>query len=103
MFKQPFDISSPLAMNERCEYCNLKYEAEPGYWFGAMFVSYIWTGWLALVIIGFCIIYLDWSVGASFALLILVAAISYFFILRISRSIYIHLDVKYDETATQSS
>lgn len=27
-------------MNERCSHCNHKFEKEPGYFFGSMFVSY---------------------------------------------------------------
>lgn len=83
-------------MHERCNCCDLKFESEPGYFFGAMFISYIWTGWLFLAIIGFCMMVLGWGVNASFALLIFIAAILYFWIARISRSIYIHIDVKYD-------
>ena len=29
-----------LAMNEHCPVCNLKFEREPGYFLGAMYVSY---------------------------------------------------------------
>ena len=96
LFVKPFDLKKPLEMHDRCEHCNQKFEPEPGYYFGAMFISYIWTGWMALAIIGFCMIVLEWSVEASFGLLIAVSALFYFFILRISRSMYIHLDVKFD-------
>ena len=30
-----------LAMNERCPECGLKYDREPGYFIGAMYVSYL--------------------------------------------------------------
>ena len=102
LFVKPFDLKKPLEMHDRCEHCNQKFEPEPGYYFGAMFISYIWTGWMALAIIGFCMIVLEWSVEASFALLIAVSALFYFFILRISRSMYIHLDVKFDEKYKES-
>ena len=39
----------------------------------------------------------DWSVEASFGLVIFVSALSYFFIMRISRSMYIHMDVRFDK------
>lgn len=102
LFVQPFDIKKPLDMHDKCEVCGQNFEPEPGYYFGAMFISYIWTGWIALAIIGFCMIVLDWSVEASFALLILVSALAYFFIMRISRSMYIHMDVKYDKKYQES-
>lgn len=96
LYTKPFKVSKPLDMHEKCTNCGLNFQPEPGYYFGAMFVSYIWTGFLCLGIVGVCILVLGWSVEASFALLILVSALSYFFVLRISRSIYIHLDKKFD-------
>lgn len=96
LFVSPFNIKKPLDMHEKCSCCNQRFMREPGYYFGAMFISYIWTGWLALAIVGFCIMVLDWSVNASFALLIFVSALSFFFVMRISRSMYIHLDVRFD-------
>ena len=104
LFVAPFDFKKPLNMHETCTHCQQKFEPEPGYYFGAMFISYIWTAWTCLAIVGFCMLVLGWSIEASFALLIFVSAISYFFVMRISRSMYIHLDMKYDkELALNSS
>lgn len=83
-------------MNEKCDHCGLKFEAEPGYFFGAMFISYIWTGFACLFVIGMCLLVFKMSVTASFAILITTIVLTYFFILRISRSMYIHMDVKYN-------
>ena len=97
LFVEPFEFKKPLNMHEKCAHCGQRFEPEPGYYFGAMFISYIWTAWTALAIVGFCMLALDWSVEASFGLLIFVSALSYFFVMRISRSMYIHLDVRYDK------
>jgi len=97
LYVKPFDISKPLNMNKSCSCCNQNFEPEPGYYFGAMFISYIWTAWTCLSIVGFCMLVFGWSVEQSFALLIFISALSYFFVLRMSRSMYIHLDVKYDK------
>ena len=96
LFVKPFVMNDPLNMNEKCDHCEQRFMPEPGYYFGAMFISYIWTAWTCLAIIGFCMLVLGWSIEASFALLIFVSAISYFWVARISRSMYIHLDVRYD-------
>lgn len=84
-------------MPEKCSNCELNYMPEPGYYFGAMFISYGWTVWTILAIVGFCMLVLDWSVEASFGLVIFVSALTYFFIMRISRSMYIHMDVRFDK------
>jgi uncharacterized protein (DUF983 family) len=37
-----------LAMHERCRYCDLKFEREPGYFLGAMYLNYGFTVMLVL-------------------------------------------------------
>lgn len=36
----PYNFKEMLTMNVHCEYCGLYYEKEPGFWTGAMYVSY---------------------------------------------------------------
>lgn len=103
LFVKPFNMSKPLDMNEKCSCCGQNFEPEPGYYFGAMFISYGWTVWTIMAIVGFCMLVLGWSVEASFTLVILVSAVSYFFIARISRAMYIHMDVRYDKQLAAST
>lgn len=97
LFVKPFLFSKPLAMHEKCSHCEQNFEPEPGYYFGAMFISYIWTGWLCLFVVGFTMLVLGWTVTQSIALLIFMFVVTYFWVMRISRSIYIHIDVQYDK------
>lgn len=97
LFIKPFDFKNPLNMNEKCAHCEQRFEPEPGYYFGAMFISYGWTVWTIMAIVGFCMLVLEWTVEGSFALVIFVSTLSYFFIMRISRSMYIHMDMRYNK------
>lgn len=36
----PYSFKHPLKMNESCSECHLKYEREPGFFYGALYVSY---------------------------------------------------------------
>lgn len=103
IYVKPLKYTDPLDMHDRCDHCNLKFEPEPGYFFGAMFISYGWTAWLSLFIVGFCMLVLGWSVAASFTLLIIIALLSYLFVLRISRVMYMHMDVKYNPDLAMKS
>lgn len=38
--QNPFHLKKFDKMHANCSYCNLKYEKEPGFFFGAMYVSY---------------------------------------------------------------
>ena len=97
LFIKPFEITSPLKMHDKCTNCGLDIARTPSYYFGAIFLAYGWLISAILVVVGFCMFLLDLSVEASFGIVIIVCAICYFFILRVSRSMYLHMDVRYDE------
>jgi uncharacterized protein (DUF983 family) len=94
--KNPLHFKSLLKMNEKCSHCGLKYQIEPSFFYGAMYVSYglnVAVG-IAAFIISFIIF--DSSVGASFVAIIISLVIFFPWILRMSRNIYINMFVKYD-------
>ena len=85
-----------LAMNETCPVCGLRFQQEPGYFFGAMYVSYP----LAAIILGAFTFLIrawlppSWSYNVALALpippfLLLVPAI-----FRYSRVIWLHFDTQ---------
>ena len=93
MFKYPLSKVSKFAdMNENCPVCGLKFEVEPGFWYGAMFVSYANTI-LLLVVMGVGIFYLfkDPSTLFYIALVTVVSILFVPFNFRISRSVFLHL------------
>lgn len=92
-FVKPFD------MLEQCPRCKLNYFPEPGYYYGAMFISYIWTGWFCLLFVLFFHWILKWSQTVAFGLLIAFLAFNFVYIFRISRLMWINLNVGYDPDA----
>src|SRR6218665_1665033 len=38
--KNPLHLSKVLKMNENCSHCGFKYQIEPSFFYGAMYVSY---------------------------------------------------------------
>lgn len=51
MFIHPvYKLNGFMAMNDTCPICNLTFEIEPGYFWGAMYVSYAITTGMMLVI-----------------------------------------------------
>ena len=95
LFVKPFVLNNPLDMPKSCEVCHQRTEPEPGFYFGAMFLSYVFSGFYLLMPTLFMVFYLDWSVNAALATTIGVAALSYLKIMRLSRSLWIHMMVKY--------
>lgn len=83
-------------MKDRCDCCDQNFLPEPGFYYGAMFISYIFTGWFCIIFIALFHWVLGWSLNTSFALLIAVCAILFVYIFRLARSIWISINVKYD-------
>lgn len=96
MFITPLDLKKPLDMHPGCSHCKLNFAPEPGFYYGAMFVSYIITAFLFLAIALLLVFYFKWSVNAAMAIVIIVGLIIFIKILRISRAIYLHALVKFD-------
>lgn len=92
MFSKPF--YSPTGfdeMYEYCPHCGLRYEVEPGYFTGAMYVSYAISGGFALVL-GFILFYFagdpdGWVYAVVIApVMVVIAPVNF----RVSRVIWLH-------------
>lgn len=99
LFNEPFEFSNPLDMPERCPNCQQHFEPEPGFYFGAMFISYGLSAILLLVPALILVLGYDWSATRAMVVVVAIGAISFFRILRLSRSIWIHINVKYEGKA----
>ena len=86
-------------MPERCAHCSQSYVPEPGFYYGAMFISYILSGWFSIFFVLFLHWVLDWSMLASFSLLIAIGALLFVYVFRLSRSIWLSLMVRYNPGA----
>ncbi len=97
MFYTPtFSFKRPFEMKERCENCGQRFEPEPGFYYGAMFISYIFMGFFCLGFTAFFRWIVGWSINGSFLLLLAVVALFLVYIFRLARAIWINLNVRYD-------
>lgn len=102
IFVKPLKLSDPVNMPEKCAYCGQKTEPEPGFYFGAMFLSYIFSGWYILLPALLLVFYFKWSVNAAMVFVIFLGIISYLKILRGARSLWLHLMVKHEPVVEAS-
>lgn len=96
LFTKPFRMGQPLDMHTHCSHCGLNYNPEPGYYWGAMFISYIISAFPLMGIVLYCMFGLKYSVVLSLVIGAVVAGIFYFPLMRFSRSLWIHLMKRYD-------
>ncbi len=100
-----FTFNNFTKMNPRCPNCNLDYEVEPGFFYGALYISYIFSvGIFAAVTIILFFFFDDPESKVYIGSVIFLSIILYPFNYRFSRIIYLHLfgRVKYD-TALRAS
>jgi len=81
-------------MPEKCPVCGQTYMPEPGFYYGAMFLSYIMTGFFSI----FFMVVVHWVLGLSlvnsFIILILILAAFFVFIFRFSRALWLNMMVR---------
>ena len=90
-------------MQEHCEHCNLKFEREIGFWYGAMYVSYALG--VAIFVIGWALtaillpIFYGEDYTVFFQISLVVALIILFFPFNwwLSRLIWINFFVRFEE------
>lgn len=95
--RNPLHFSTLLKMNEKCSHCDLKYQIEPSFFYGAMYVSYGLN--VGLSIAAFLISYLIFKTNLKIAFITIVVAniVLFPFVLRWARNIYINIFVSYDK------
>lgn len=86
---------SLFTMNPYCEHCRQSFEPEPGFYFGAMFVSYaINTALFVIAWAALTVIYPQYSLSLLLGLLTAVVIVSLPLTYRMSRSIWLGIFAK---------
>ena len=99
--KNIFKLTKILSMNDYCGQCGLKYQIEPSFFYGAMYVSYGLN--VAVGVAAFIISYVFYnsSMKQAFITIIISMIVAFPYVLRLSRNIYINMFVSYDENFKQ--
>lgn len=103
MFVEPLELKKPLAMYDQCTYCKQNFYPEPGFYFGAMFISYIIGSFLFLIPGLFVVFYFGWTPNQAMALIIFMGIVLYLPLLRGSRVLWIHFIMKYSPSKEQKA
>jgi hypothetical protein len=95
--KNPLHFSKILKMHEKCSHCDLTYQIEPSFFYGAMYVSYALNVALSIAVFVIGFLFLHLNLKTTFISIILANVILFPFVLRWSRNIYINFFVSYDK------
>jgi uncharacterized protein (DUF983 family) len=90
------NISKFTKMHKNCQKCGLRYEVEPGFFFGAMYVSYGFSVAIAVAcIVGLTVLVNQPGFWAYFLTLALVITLAAPFSFRLSRILWLYIFVKH--------
>ncbi len=94
--KNPYKVSQIFEMHDTCSHCGTRYQIEPSFFYGAMYVSYGLS--IAFGVAAFIIAHVFIGLGLihSFIAIVATLLIGFPIILRLSRNIWINLFVAYD-------
>ena len=85
------------AMNDHCLNCQQDFQIEPGFYWGAMYMGYGLISGYFLIVTTLIYIYSSLSLYASFGVSITIGLLALPYVARLSRSIWIHIFVRYDK------
>ncbi|MES2747311.1 MAG: DUF983 domain-containing protein [Bacteroidota bacterium] len=101
--KNPYLLKTLYKMNKECSHCHTRYEIEPSFFYGAMYVSYGVS--IAFGVAFFVIAYYLFQTSAKTAMVALIVGIIALMpvIARLSRNIYINMFIHFDENWKRNS
>lgn len=100
--RNPLHLTKVLKMNENCSHCGLKYQIEPSFFYGAMYVSYALNVAVGIAAFIVSFVFFGVSIEQSFIAIVITLILLFPFILRLSRNLYINMFISYDPNASQN-
>jgi uncharacterized protein (DUF983 family) len=96
----PYDLSKIGDIKEHCSECGLKYEKEPGFYYGAMYVAYaLGVALFVTLWASFNLFFPFVSVGIQILVIILATVFLSPIMYALSKIIWANMFIRYDEEA----
>ena len=89
-------------MHDSCQVCSQDFKIEPGFYIGALWMSFPLVIIFMAMLSIFCLVYLKLSLNYFFVILTISLFLLQPIITRLGRSLWIHIFVKYDQNAINS-
>lgn len=97
---RPYNLSKAGELHDHCPVCNLKYEKEPGFFQGAMYVSYaLGVAVFVTLWVSMNLFFSNVGVGTQIFVIIATTLVLTPYLYALSKIIWINFFVKYDRAA----
>ena len=90
-------------MHENCPVCGLKYEQEPGFCYGSMYMGYVFSTGAFLIVMLVTMMVLKWELTHVFTAVGITALIGFSYNARLSRSAWLNMMVSYNPNWKQQN
>ena len=95
----PYDLKNAGNIHEHCSVCNLKYSKEPGFYYGAMYVSYaLGVALFVTFWVSFNLFFPSVSIAFQITSIIVATVLLTPYLYALSKIIWANLFIKYDKT-----
>jgi hypothetical protein len=99
----PYQINKLLDTEELCSHCHLKYEKEPGFFYGALYVSYALTSGVFIVAYILQLTLLELPITQFAILMVSVLLLTFPLIARWSRVLWLNFFVPFNPSKAKNS
>jgi uncharacterized protein (DUF983 family) len=96
---QPYDLKHAGDIHKNCSHCGLKYSKEPGFYYGAMYVSYALAVALFVTLwVSMNLFFSGIGIGYQIFIIIFLTLILSPYLYALSKIIWANFFIKYDRT-----
>ena len=95
--KNPYILTTLYKMHENCSHCKTKYQIEPSFFYGAMYVSYAISVAFGVAFFVVSNVIFEANLVTSFIFIIIGLVLLMPVIARLSRNVYINLFISFDK------
>lgn len=94
----PYDLSKAGDTHENCPKCDLKYSKEPGFYYGAMYVSYaLGVALFVTLWVSFNLFFPSVTVGWQIATIVVASLVTAPYLYALSKIIWANFFIRFDE------
>lgn len=98
MFKfSAFNLLNFIRMNDQCDQCKMSFHPEPGYYLGAMYISYVINSFIFLAVALTVKFKYDFTLTNTFILLGILSFVLLPYTLRFSRTLWLYITKNVEE------
>ena len=97
VYRNPYNLKNIYKMHDHCHHCGLRYQIEPSFFYGAMYISYGLTVAIGVTVFIIAKIFMGLELTASLIAIVITLILLMPITARLARNIYINMFVSFNK------